>query len=224
MSNPFPNPFEGNPFQRRTPGPAGEDPSLDLRVNNEQRQRVLDYLGDALADGRINMSEFEKRSDDAIAARTRRELNQTLSGLATVPLTSAAMRPARSPLAKDEKNSPGGSVAAGLVGLSPFLWTGPIGPLIGVAVTEKGSWIRRQMANQANAQIYMLVIMAVLMILHIGGPIMGLAGLAYVALTLIQAVKGFQGQEWRNPLTRVVPFQIVDEGRGDKKSLGRGRH
>lgn len=223
MSNPFPNPFEGNPFQRRVPGPGHQDPSLDLRVTNEQRQRVLDYLGDALADGRINMSEFEKRSDDVIAAKTRRELNQTLSGLATVPLTSSAMRPARSPIAKDEA-SPGNSVAAGLIGLSPFMAAGPVGPLITVAVTERGSWIRKQAANMANAQIYMLVILIVLGILHVGGPIIPLAWLGYAALTLIQAIKGFQGQSWRNPITRIVPFQIVDEGRGDKKSLRRGRH
>lgn len=218
MSSPFPNPFQGNPFQQR---PSNQDATLDLRVTNEQRQRVLDYLGDALADGRINMSEFEKRSDDAIAAKTRRDLNQSLSGLATVPLVSSAIRPGRSQLAKTEP-SPGGSVAAGVVGLAPFTFTGPVAPLIAVAVTEKGSWTRRQVANQANAQIYMIAILLVLGAVFGNGLITGLAGLAYAGLTLVQAIKAFQGETWRNPITRVIPFQIVNEGPAEPKSLGRG--
>ncbi|ALN15823.1 DUF1707 and DUF4870 domain-containing protein [Acidipropionibacterium acidipropionici] len=218
MSSPFPNPFQGNAFQQR---PSNPDATLDLRVTNEQRQRVLDYLGDALADGRINMSEFEKRSDDAIAAKTRRDLNQSLSGLATVPLVSAAVRPARSPLAKTEPSS-GGSAAAGLIGLSPFV-AGPVGPLIGVAATEKGSWTRKQVANQANAQIYMIAIAIVLSAVVGSSIISGLAWFAWAGLTLVQAIRAFQGESWRNPLTRVIPFQIVNEGPAEPKSLGRGR-
>ncbi len=209
------SPFAGNPFQR----PPRYDQSLDWRVTDVQRDRVLDYLGQAYADGRLTISEFEKRMEDALAARTRRELNQTLSGLATVPVASSVYGGMVRRTKKGEP-SPGGTVAAGLIGLSPFI-AGPIGPLVGAAVSEKGSWTHKQVANQANAQIYMMAVVILLGALLHGGVIVGLAIAVSVVLTLIQAIMGFQGETWRNPLTRIVPFQLVKEDVEPRKRIGR---
>ncbi|MCI1748457.1 MAG: DUF1707 and DUF4870 domain-containing protein [Acidipropionibacterium sp.] len=209
------SPFAGNPFQR-TPK---YDQSLDWRVTDAQRDRVLDYLGQAYADGRLTISEFEKRMEDALAARTRRELNQTLSGLATVPIT-ASITGTSMVRRRTGEPTPGGTVATGLIGLSPFI-AGPFGPIIGAAVAEKGSWTRKQVANQANAQVYMVAVIVLLGILLGGAKIMALAALAYAVMTVIQAVKGFQGESWRSPITRVVPFQLFKENPPSRKTIGR---
>lgn len=218
MRSPFADaPFgtPASPFRR----PASEDGSLDWRVTDAQRDRVVDYLGQAYADGRLTISEFEKRMEDAFAARTRRELNQTLSGLATVPMTASLARPLA--LRRSTGPTPMSSVGTGLVGLAPLTFTGPLVPLVAVALTEKGSWTRSQVANQANAQIYMWAVMVLLGILHVANPLMVAAGVGYLALTVIQAVKGFQGETWRSPITRAVPFQLIKEQDRPRKSLGR---
>lgn len=209
------SPFAGNPFQR-TPKYYQ---SLDWRVSDAQRDRVVDYLGQAYADGRLTISEFEKRMEDALAARTRRELNQTLSGLATVPIT-ASITGTSMVRRRTGEPTPGATAAAGIIGLTPFI-SGPFGPMLGVAVTEKGSWTRKQVANQANAQVYMVAAIVLLAIFLGGDKIMAIAGLTWAVLTVIQAVKGFQGESWRNPITRVVPFQVFKESPPPRKTIGR---
>lgn len=211
------SPFGDNPFQRS----RADAQSLDWRVTDAQRDRVLDYLGQAYADGRITISEFEKRMEDALASRTRRELNQTLSGLATVPVTSSVHSAGLAQRRRTDA-TPAGSVTAGMVGLAPVAATGPLVPLIASAVTEKGTWAHRQIANQANAQIYMCIVLVLLgPVLHVTGVVVSLAWMAYLALTVIQAIKGFKGETWRNPITRVIPFQIIKEGEKPRKRIGR---
>lgn len=191
---------------RQNGGMTGTDDILDLRVTNEQRDRVIDYLGVALADGRLDHGEWEQRVEQAMRAKTRRELNATLRGLATVPLVSSAVSTRPLP-------THGSSVGAGIVGLSA-LFTGPFGPLVGVVISERGSWSRRQIAKQANFQIDMFGLVVITMIVigvgnmdlnGVVGDAMWAWGIVWVLGTLIRAIKAFEGTDWDDPVIRCCP-------------------
>ncbi|WP_251093579.1 DUF1707 domain-containing protein [Streptomyces sp. Caat 7-52] len=51
-----------------------DDAAPDLRASDADRERVAEVLRDALAEGRLDMDEFEERLESAYAARTYGEL------------------------------------------------------------------------------------------------------------------------------------------------------
>ncbi|GAA3147737.1 hypothetical protein GCM10017687_76150 [Streptomyces echinatus] len=51
-----------------------DDAALDLRASDADRDRVAEILRDALAEGRLDMEEFEERLESAYRARTYGEL------------------------------------------------------------------------------------------------------------------------------------------------------
>jgi hypothetical protein len=52
--------------------------SRDLRVSDKEREHVVEVLQKAIGRGMINLDEFTERTDIALAARTRGELNAVL--------------------------------------------------------------------------------------------------------------------------------------------------
>ena len=53
----------------------------DLRVSDAEREHVVEVLQKAIGRGMIDLDEFTERTDTALAARTRGELNAVLSDL-----------------------------------------------------------------------------------------------------------------------------------------------
>lgn len=70
---------------RRSPGPVP-----DLRASDADRERVAEILRDGLAEGRLDMAEFEERLESAYQARTYGELAPLTRDL---PATAAAAPP-----------------------------------------------------------------------------------------------------------------------------------
>ncbi|MFJ6485280.1 MULTISPECIES: DUF1707 SHOCT-like domain-containing protein [unclassified Streptomyces] len=85
-----------------------EKPLPELRASDADRDRVVERLRDAVAEGRLDMEEFEERLDAAYKSRTYAELE---------PLTRDLPAPAGGPV--------GGPVAAPTAAAEP--WTGRIG-------------------------------------------------------------------------------------------------
>ncbi|MCX4801296.1 DUF1707 domain-containing protein [Streptomyces sp. NPDC058682] len=106
-----------------------EKPLPELRASDADRDRVVERLRDAVAEGRLDMEEFEERLDAAYKSRTYAELE---------PLTRDLPAPAGGPL--------GGPVAPPTAAAEP--WTGRIGgggsSAVAVAVMSgfqrKGRW------------------------------------------------------------------------------------
>ncbi|MFE5559041.1 DUF1707 domain-containing protein [Streptomyces sp. NPDC056544] len=106
-----------------------EKPLPELRASDADRDRVAERLRDAVAEGRLDMEEFEERLDAAYKSRTYAELE---------PLTRDLPAPAGWPL--------GGPVAPPTAAAEP--WTGRIGgggsSAVAVAVMSgfqrKGRW------------------------------------------------------------------------------------
>ncbi|HEX5114666.1 MAG TPA: DUF1707 domain-containing protein [Pseudonocardiaceae bacterium] len=65
------------------------DPA-DLRVSHAEREHVLSLLQEALSRGMLDAAEFDERSGQALAARTRRDLNQLVVDL---PVRASGISP-----------------------------------------------------------------------------------------------------------------------------------
>jgi hypothetical protein len=75
-------------------GRAERDPSL-LRVSHADRERVVEILRDAAADGRLDIDELEERVERALTARTFADLEPLTADLpVAAPAPSAVRAPA----------------------------------------------------------------------------------------------------------------------------------
>ncbi|MCX4693141.1 DUF1707 domain-containing protein [Streptomyces sp. NBC_01408] len=74
-----------------------EKPLPELRASDADRDRVVERLRDAVAEGRLDMEEFEERLDAAYKSRTYAELEPLTRDLPAVP--GAAAGPAGLPAA-----------------------------------------------------------------------------------------------------------------------------
>lgn len=72
-------------------------PLPELRASDADRERVVDRLRDAVAEGRLDMEEFEERLDAAYRSRTYAELEPLTRDLpalgATAPIAAAPVAP-----------------------------------------------------------------------------------------------------------------------------------
>ncbi|MEU6283851.1 DUF1707 domain-containing protein [Streptomyces sp. NPDC047028] len=76
-----------------------DDANPDLRASDADRERVAEVLRDALAEGRLDMAEFEERLEGAYRARTYGELapltrDLPVSGAGSAPAVSFVKEPA----------------------------------------------------------------------------------------------------------------------------------
>ena len=106
----------------------GTDDS-SLRVTNEQRDRVLDHINDAYAHGAIDDMERERRTETALLARTRCELDESYRNLPS--FKPSVPEGIRTPLPDIPDKRP--TTGVGLCGLSALV-SGPIGPAVGLSL------------------------------------------------------------------------------------------
>jgi hypothetical protein len=71
------------------PGPVGPVDPRELRVSDAERTHVVNVLQKAIGHGMLSLDEFTERTDKALAARTRGELNAVLVDLPGVTHTDA---------------------------------------------------------------------------------------------------------------------------------------
>lgn len=76
----------------------------DMRASDAERERVADVLRDAVAEGRLQMEEFEQRLDAAYKARTHGELEPLVRDL---PAPGGAVAPVGAGAAPAPKDSAG---------------------------------------------------------------------------------------------------------------------
>ncbi|MEV7790921.1 DUF1707 domain-containing protein [Streptomyces sp. NPDC087512] len=112
------------------------DDAPDLRASDADRERVAEVLRDALAEGRLDMAEFEERLDATYKARTYRELAPITrdlpvgeGGAAPAPRVSMTKEPARSGQWADRITGGEGSSTWAVAVMSGFQrkgrWTAP---------------------------------------------------------------------------------------------------
>ncbi|MFJ4691953.1 DUF1707 domain-containing protein [Streptomyces sp. NPDC088766] len=90
-----------------------DDAVPDLRASDADRERVAEVLRDALAEGRLDMAEFEERLDATYRARTYGELTPLTRDL---PAAGAAVPPAVSLHKSEERGEEAGAWAGRITG------------------------------------------------------------------------------------------------------------
>jgi hypothetical protein len=76
----------------------------DLRVSDEEREHVVAVLQKAIGRGMLNLDEFTERTDIALAARTRGELNAVLADIpGLVNRDAAGVPPFAPPVSSDRR-------------------------------------------------------------------------------------------------------------------------
>lgn len=192
--------------------------SLGLGVTREERDRAERFLADAYADGRLNEFEFDARMEKVLTAQNRKDLNQAFYGLVDVPSTSRALglHPAYRPnLVRQGADSGAGRATAAIAHFSPFVsWI--FGPLLVNLIASPGSYAKREAAKAFNFQLISTVGFIVAGIVnsiagdHLGWVI-GLAWVAWLVLTIIGGVKAASGENWQNPVRKVVRWEVLRE-------------
>ncbi len=196
--------------------PDNEHPSLSLLVSDEQRERAVDWLQRAYAEGRLTEAELDQRLDQALAARTRKDLNLAFYGLVQPAPTSQAMspHPGYNPLVSQR---PIDSTDRGIGAFSYF--SAPVlgffGPLIGYLVASEGSEGKRV---SAAAFDFTLVgaggVVAGIILAVIWEPlgfVVGLVALAWFILMIVGGAKAAAGEPWENPIMKRVPIRLLSK-------------
>ncbi|MFJ5679950.1 DUF1707 domain-containing protein [Streptomyces sp. NPDC093097] len=108
-----------------------------LRASDADRERVAEILRDALAEGRLDMAEFDERLDATYQARTYGELERV-----TVDLPVAAQAPASAPapLSLRKEPAPAGEVASWAERIRPDATGATSGIAILGGFERKGRW------------------------------------------------------------------------------------
>ena len=198
--------------------PTYEHPSLKMYVTPEQRDRAEAWLKEAYADGRITELEFDTRIGQVITAETRRDLNEAFYGLVQVPTPSRALgvHPAYQPLVRPETRQQAGRGVAGLAHFSVFFfWL--LGPGAVFALSSPGTYARRESAKAFNFQLISFIAFVVVGILagvtgfDVFEFLLPMMGLSWFILTIVGGAKALQGENWRNPVKRVVKLEVLSE-------------
>ena len=77
------------------PAVAADRARVELLAADADRDAAVHVLADALAEGRINATEFDERTNRALVARTYGDLDVVLQGLRGLPRKSPRSHPAR---------------------------------------------------------------------------------------------------------------------------------
>lgn len=206
------DPRSAHPFVMNATYPH---PSLTLPVTEDQRDRAEAWLKDAYADGRITEAEFDRRIGHVLSAVTRKDLNEAFYGLVQVPVPSRAvgLHPAYQPLVSPTTRQQAGRGAAGLAHFSVFLlWIA--GPALVFGLSAPGSYARKEAAKAFNFQMISLlagVAGAIVASITEQGWIVGLMFFAWFVLTVIGGAKALQGDDWTNPVRKVVKLEVLNE-------------
>lgn len=115
-----------------------EKPLPELRASDADRDRVVERLRDAVAEGRLDMEEFEERLEAAYTSRTYAELEPLTRDLPAVPGVPGGVVPAASPVPVPYAG--GGTVRpwAERVGRGPVSSSGAVAVMSGFQ--RKGRW------------------------------------------------------------------------------------
>lgn len=212
--------------------PGFEHPSLSLPVSDLERQRAESALMDAYADGRLSEEDFERRIGLAIAARTRRELNESFLGLVEPP--PAAQSLSRGPSygsapatrsGQSEVDGAGRATAA-VAHFLPLV-SSALGPGLIFAISQPGTFARREAAKAFNFQLISLVSLLVagmsswILPDAMVGLLFSVAFLGWLIGTITGGAKAASGEDWTNPVRKVIPWQVLPEGKPAPKRLER---
>ncbi|UOE22150.1 DUF1707 and DUF4870 domain-containing protein [Thermobifida halotolerans] len=177
-----------------------------MRVTHAERDRITEVLREAYAEGQLDEEEFDERLGQAMAAKTRGDLEPLVADLSAVPTSAAtsAIGARGEPTQTERLWAMGGHLSGYFVSL--------LGPLIVLLVQGNSPYVRAQAFQALNYQLNILIAMAVAPIalwLIVTIPIYVLMLVGWIVLPLVAGASTLLGSNWRYPFT----YQIVKDRR-----------
>lgn len=189
------------------------DPFGQTTVTEVQRDRALDFLQQAYAQGAIDAMTFEERVAIALRAKNRNELNRSLSGVARVAPAGNALARTYAPAGND-------NLGAGFTNLSPLIF-GFFGPLVIRAAAKPNTRVSMEAGRALVAQLSLsaLMVFCIFFVAH-GAPGIFVVGgfFTWLATTIVMAVRAFSGKDSIGFLSRFVPFMAPDSTKPDRRT------
>ncbi|MFF3441207.1 DUF1707 and DUF4870 domain-containing protein [Streptosporangium sp. NPDC002721] len=185
------------------PGHAG------LRVSNQDRERVVEHVQAAYAEGRLDKIEFDDRLERAMTARVHGDLVPIMQELyGTHPVRPLPYPPVMG-RAQAACGRPGtrGDTGAERLGamashLLPLIGLPVIGPAVMMLTAGKTSpYVRAHSVEALNFQLTMLAATIVLAITFIGFVLTPLLWIGGVVLSVVGAVAAAGDGDFRYPFT-----------------------
>lgn len=200
-------------------GPFGSpDPSLNLRVSDVQRDRVVDFLQRAFADGRIDRMEFDRRLDAALSATVRADLDAAYKG---VPGPTLAADAVATPASRQPTQA--GNASSGLTH-----WLSIPFPIVAGGVSYLSSPTNSSRRVEAAKSVnFNLTWIGLVIALGVVGqwvslvhPVTALAALIWFFGNLIAGFRAANGDDAPMPLSRFINVQVLNPGKGPRQ-IGR---
>lgn len=180
-------------------------------ITPADRERAEGYLKDAYADGLLGEAEFDTRMGQVMAAGSRSELTASCAGI--VGVRPSVPRPRIA-------GGTGLATAAHFSGIASSF----IGPWLAYQVATPRSFARREAAKAFNFQVLTAVTLVVVIAVGIAfgmpdvmGSVFLLGWLGWVISCVLGGVRAGQGNDWDNPVQRIVPLHVLPEGRPKRR-------
>ncbi|NYH91540.1 DUF1707 and DUF4870 domain-containing protein [Actinopolymorpha rutila] len=206
----------GTGFTSQHTSPQHTSPAGSLRIGDAERERAVEMLQTAYAEGRIDHTELDLRVGGALAAVDRAELAHALRGL-PLPDTGAPSASGASGASGTWSTAPRvptgrpGAVPSGTDRSLALLahWSGVptlfVGPLVIAATAgQRSAFVREQAVEATNFQLTFLGACIAAGILS--GITFGIGAVMYVPLILawmllsgIAGMSSLCGNRWRYP-------------------------
>jgi uncharacterized protein len=190
------------------PAPGSRPDHAELRVSNQDRERVVDHVKAAYAEGRLDKFEFDDRLERAMTARVHGDLMPIMHELrgsypAGPGSYSAAMSPMTTGRHLNGRAGTGGEhVGAAAAHLLPLTGLLAIGPLIMLLTAGRTSpYVRKHAVEALNFQLTMLGATILLAITFVGvvlTPVLWVGGLA---LSVVGGLAALGEGNFRYPFT-----------------------
>ncbi|MGW0595120.1 DUF4870 domain-containing protein [Streptosporangium sp. NPDC002607] len=189
------------------PGPG----HAELRVSNQDRERVVEHVQAAYAEGRLDKAEFDDRLERAMTARVHGDLMPIMNELYGTQPVRPAFQPPVTPQAAyghhGHLGRRGGDTGAERLGAAaahmlPLVGLPVLGPVVMMLTAGKtSSYIRAHAVEALNFQLTLIAATIVLAITVVGVVLTPLLWIGGVVLSVIGGVAAMGDGDFRYPLT-----------------------
>lgn len=197
-----------HPAARRSPDRVVGSVPTAFTVGEAQRERAVAVLQQRYSQGVLSHYEFTDRLDLAMRATTMMQINTALAGL-------GGALAARPPLFDTTERGRTGRAMATMAHASA-LGTSIVGPGFIYAVSPRGSYAKHEAAKAFNFQLLSIICLTLAIIgvsTHLlPGGVIAVGAVVWFVSTIVGAIRAAEGERLRNPIARVLPLRVLDEG------------
>ncbi len=186
-------------FSPEAPG-RGPVPPAHLRVSDADRERVVELVQLAYAEGRLDKDEMDLRLDHAMTAQTHADLVPVMADLYNrVPTLTAYPKPHDEPARAADGTDRVAGAAAHLITLTGLFVVGPLIMLLTAGRTSP--YVRRHAMEALNFHLTVFGATILLPFTIVGVVLVPIFWVLGIVLSIVGGVSALADGDFRYPLT-----------------------